>query len=72
MEIPVTQYEFVRLIGERATQISSGARILTEIGNLVDPLKIAEKEYREGRIPVNIIRTMPNGEKIRIKIKPPQ
>jgi DNA-directed RNA polymerase subunit K/omega len=68
--IPITNYEKTRLIGVRATQISQGAKIFTDIGNLTDPILIAEKEYLEGVIPICIIRNMPNGDKIRIRIRP--
>ena len=56
-------------MGQRATQITNGAKIFTEIGDLKDPLKIAEKEFNEGVIPINIIRPMPNGQKICISLK---
>lgn len=68
--IPITIFEKTRLIGIRATQISQGAEILTKIGNLTDPIEIAEKEYNEGVIPLCVIRNMPNGNKIQIKIMP--
>lgn len=66
--VPITKYEKVRVIGLRATQLSNGAKPTTDIGNLTSPLKIAEKEYNEGTIPIGIIRTLPNGQKIRVNI----
>lgn len=67
---PITKYEKARLLGLRAMQLSKGAPPTVDIGNLYDPLKIAEKEYSQGTIPLCIIRTMPDGRKIRIKILP--
>lgn len=64
----ITKYERVRLIGIRATQIANGAKPLTDITGLRDPIKIAEKEYYEGTIPLCIIRTLPDGRKIKIRI----
>lgn len=62
----ITKYEKVRIIGLRATQLANGSKPKTDIGDLIDPLKIAEKEFKEGVIPLNIIRTLPNGEKLQI------
>ena len=56
------RYEKVRLLGQRANQLSKGAKPMTDITGLTDPLKIAEKEYKEGVIPISVIRFMPNKE----------
>jgi DNA-directed RNA polymerase subunit K/omega len=66
--LPITKYEKVRLLGQRAAQLSKGAPPTVDIKGMTDPLKIAEKEYTCGTIPLNIIRNMPNGEKIQISI----
>lgn len=66
--LPITKYEKVRIIGTRAMQLSNGAKPMTDIGMLTDPLKIAEKEYREGVIPISIIRTFPDKRKQKIDI----
>jgi len=58
----VTKYEKVRIIGERAQQIASGAPINVDYEGLTDALSIATKEYNEGKIPFIIQRTFPNGE----------
>jgi len=65
----ITKYEYARLIGTRASQLSNGFKPMTDIENLTDCLKIAEKEFREGVIPINIIRKLPNGDKIIVKFK---
>jgi len=64
----ITKYEKTRILGVRATQLSNGAKPMTQIGNLRDPLKIAEKEYKEGTIPISIIRTFPNGQQVQVNI----
>lgn len=67
--IPITKYEKVRVIGLRATQIANGSTPLVDVENMTDPLKMAEKEFNCGKIPINIIRTLPNGRKISVNIK---
>ena len=43
----ITKYEKVRIIGERAKQISEGAPILVDYTGLTKALDIAVKEYNE-------------------------
>jgi len=64
----ITKYEKVRIIGVRATQLSMGAKPLIDVSNMTDILKIAEKEFEIGVIPISIIRTYPNGKKVRVDI----
>ena len=60
--IPIlSKYERTRVVGERAIQISMGAPPLVEVGNLENPVDIAEKELREKKIPYIIKRVLPNG-----------
>lgn len=60
--IPIlSKYERTRVVGERAIQISMGAPPLVEVGNLDNPVDIAEKELREKKIPYIIKRVLPNG-----------
>ena len=66
--LPINKYEKARLIGQRATQLSKGSAPMVDVKGMTDALKIAEKEYNLGKIPLNIIRNMPNGEKIQISI----
>jgi len=68
--LPITEYENARIIGLRATQLANGAKPMTDIKGLIHVLDIAEKEYREGVIPINVIRTLPSGQKIEISIVP--
>lgn len=57
----LTKYEKARLLGTRALQISMNAPILVELEGLSDPLEIARKELREGKIPLCIRRFLPDG-----------
>ncbi|KCV69310.1 DNA-directed RNA polymerase I, II, and III subunit RPABC2 [Fonticula alba] len=57
----MTKYECARLLGTRALQISMNAPITVEPAGLTDPLAIAEKELREGKVPLIVRRYLPNG-----------
>lgn len=57
----LTKYEKARIIGARALQISKNAPIMVEIEpGEWDPLKIAEKELLERKIPFIIRRYLPD------------
>ena len=59
----LTKFERARVIGERAIQISNNADVHVEVPEgMWDPLKIAEKELKERKIPFVIRRYLPNGE----------
>ena len=60
----LTKYEKARIIGARALQISKNSPILIPTENLegeTDPIAIAEKELRAGKIPFIIRRYLPDG-----------
>lgn len=58
----LTKYERARVLGARALQISKNAPILVEVDpGTWDPLKIAEKELIEKKIPFKIRRYLPDG-----------
>ena len=58
----LTKYEKARVIGARALQISKNAPILVNLQQGEDdPILIAEKELREGKIPFIIRRYLPDG-----------
>jgi len=69
---PITSFEKARLIGVRATHLSQGSDPLVKIkkGEEYNCLKIAEREYFLGVIPLCVVRTLPDGRKIRLKVKP--
>ena len=70
METKLTKYEKARLLGLRATQLANGAEPTVDPRGMYDPLKIAEKELELGTIPIKIIRTLPNGKKYQVCIRP--
>mmetsp|Transcript_34464 Transcript_34464/g.68165 ORF Transcript_34464/g.68165 Transcript_34464/m.68165 type:complete len:112 (-) Transcript_34464:288-623(-) len=57
----MTKYEKARIIGTRALQISMNAPVTVDVGDLTDPLAIAEKELHAGTLPFIIRRYLPNG-----------
>lgn len=51
------RFERARIIGARALQVAMGAPIILNIEQgFLDPVSIAEREYREGLIPITVIR----------------
>jgi DNA-directed RNA polymerase subunit K/omega len=68
MNCDFTKYEKARIIGNRATQIAGGAPSTVNIDGLDDAIKIAEKEWLEGKIPLTLIRKFPNGKIINIDL----
>lgn len=57
----LTKYERARIIGVRAAQIARNAPIFVNAEDERDPLKIAEQELREKKIPFIIRRYLPDG-----------
>ncbi len=63
-----TKYEKARMIGSRALQLSMGAPALIKLSKeeleeiRYNPIKIAEKEFEAGVLPVTVKRPVP-GEK---------
>ncbi|THD19871.1 Dna directed rna polymerases i ii and iii [Fasciola gigantica] len=57
----LTKYERARVLGARALQLSMSAPVMVELDGERDPLKIAEKELRENKIPIIIRRYLPDG-----------
>lgn len=52
----LTRYEKARIIGARALQISQGAPLLVPAKGMMDPISIALKEFKAGKITINIER----------------
>ncbi len=50
-----TRYEKARIVGARSLQISMGAPLLIET-NSIDPLEIADEEFRKQKIPITVKR----------------
>ena len=65
----MTKYEWVRLISDRAAQISAGSSIMIKNSEgSIDLKKLSAKdtaiiELESNRCPLYIVRTMPNGQK---------
>ncbi|GAU95328.1 hypothetical protein RvY_06962 [Ramazzottius varieornatus] len=57
----MTKYERARVLGTRALQIAMNAPIMVEIKNETDPLEIAKKELKVGKIPMIVRRYLPDG-----------
>lgn len=68
-----TRYEIARILGARALQIAMDAPLLLEISDdelnvmRFDALKIAEKEFNSGVLPISVNRPFP--KKIQEKLK---
>ena len=69
MELTFTRYEMARIIGARALQIAMDAPLLLKLSEdelkemRYDSLKIAEREFEEGVLPIAINRPMPRMRK---------
>jgi DNA-directed RNA polymerase subunit K/omega len=64
----LTKYERVRILGERARQLSLGAKPMIKSVENIDPKDIAHAELKMKVIPLIIIRTLPTGEKEKWKL----
>lgn len=64
-----TKYEIARILGARALQITMDAPFLVRISEedlkvmRYDPLKIAEREFESGALPITISRPFPRRRK---------
>jgi DNA-directed RNA polymerase subunit K len=55
--VKYTRFEVARIIGARALQIAMGAPILLDHPpELVDPLRIAEREFHKEVLPISVKR----------------
>lgn len=69
MEQSFTKYEVARIIGARALQIAMDAPLLLRLSEeelksiMYDSLRIAEKEFEAGVLPIAIHRPMPRLKK---------
>ena len=57
----LTKYERARVLGTRALQSSMNAPVMVDLEGETDPLKIAQKELRERKIPIVNRRYLPDG-----------
>jgi len=56
----MTKYERARILGTRALQISMNAPVMVELAGETDPLVIALKELKAGKIPIIVRRYLPD------------
>ena len=67
-----TRYETARIIGARALQIAMDAPLLLKISDedlkqlRFDAIRIAEREFEEGVLPISISRPMPQRKKSKL------
>lgn len=57
----LTKFEKARIIGTRAMQLSNNAPPLVDIGDEIDPVRIAQLEYNAGVLQLYIVRRLYNG-----------
>lgn len=51
------RFERARIIGARALQVAMGAPVILNIeSGFLDPVSIAEREFKEGLVPITVIR----------------
>lgn len=62
------EFERVRILGERAKQISMGAKPMIKNIEVYDPKKIAKMELEQKILPLIIIRELPDGRKEKWKV----
>lgn len=67
----ITKYELARVVAARAKQLAMGAQPLVDPKTLgtYDPIAIALEEVRRGLLPFIMVRTLPNGKHVRIRLK---
>ncbi len=68
INLRLTKYEKTRILGIRATQISSGITPNIPLGNMKTPIEIAEEELRQKKINLIISRKLPNGKIYNIRV----
>lgn len=64
----LTRFEATRLISARALQLSLGAPALVKIKEAQTSYDIAKIELADKVLPLSVIRTMPDGLRVRIEI----
>ena len=64
----LTKFEKIRVLGARATQISTGAPSTVDITGLKTAMEIARIEFKERKLPMIILRKYPDGTIVEISI----
>jgi DNA-directed RNA polymerase I, II, and III subunit RPABC2 len=68
MSTKLTKYEKVKIIMQRSEQLANGAKACVETNGSTDYIKIADEEIKQGKSPIIIVRTYPNGTKQNISV----
>ncbi len=70
MNTELTKFEIARLLGSRALQISMNAPSTVELEpHETEPLMIAQKEFDQNKIPIDVIRYFPDGTSVVISTR---
>ena len=64
----LNKFEITRVLSERTHQISNNAPSTVDITGLTNAFDIAMKELKEKKIPINVVRILPDGSKEEIKL----
>ncbi len=64
----LTRFELTRVLSARSLQLSLGAPPLVKRTSELSMLQVAEKELKEGTLPLSILRKFPNGNTKRIEL----
>ncbi len=67
----LTKYEVAKMVAIRAKQLAMGAApplIDARAMGLQDPIQIAIEEFKAGKLPFIVVRSLPNGKKIEYTI----
>jgi DNA-directed RNA polymerase subunit K/omega len=65
----LTLFERTELISVRSIELQKNKEPLVEIADITDPIKIAIMEFSKGVIPYTIVRKLPSGEEVHVKLK---
>jgi len=66
----LTRFEKTRVVSARALQIAMGAPVLVKLPPGVETsYGIAVEEFNNSKLPLTVIRTMPNGEQLEISLE---
>lgn len=57
----MTKYEYARVLGARALQISKGSPVMVELHGQTDPLEMAKMEMRQKKLPLRVSRQLQGG-----------
>ena len=52
----MTEYEWTEVVSHRAKQIENGSSVFANVGDLDDPIKMAEEEIKQKKCPLSIRR----------------